>query len=155
VSNILKEVTIDMATQTIQTAPLDLAVPDGHIVSINAVGITVNVKSRGTTAPLAMMAAVTFKDLFLPSLTNGDVMTHSGVLAYGSIELDADSVSADGRMVSDKDLVVRARYGYEPTVVVGGSGAVSGSGRIGVLFNVDYDFVKLTQKIAIEVSTYT
>jgi len=151
---VLSVVSIDLSVSSEAVLALNLTIPSNEIIRINSVACMPVVQSTGTAAPLSLMAGLSFKDLALGSLTPADVAAHSGILFYGNLDATVDTVTENGQYQPRVELDQQNSYAFDPVLMVGNNGAVAGAGTVDVLFDVDYDFVKVTQKIAVEISGY-
>lgn len=153
-SKIRKVVAIDVTSDTMVESLLGIDVPTGKVARINSVEITLQVVNQGANSGniIGILAGMGVRETELATMNVVSVMNETDILGYSS--LTKDIVAGDTVLRTLSDLTIGdSNHSIAPTVFVGLTATVSLGGTYNVLFDVDYDIVKLTTDIALAIAT--
>lgn len=142
-----KVVTIDLSAKKVERRELDLVAPTGQVMRFNSLRVLSQIDGQDAETVPLLVAGLLAKDIGLNTLSLSTIQDHDAILTYGSL-IDYDVNAQQQRMNSDIYLpVMQDTCALQPEVFIGQQSVSSNTGSVTVLFELDFDYVKLTQGI--------
>lgn len=152
VKRIRKRLSLDCTADTIDEQSLDISIPDGSVIEIVSCQVllergTIGTSSKLLTGGVAIAAKTTSLSVF------GSVQQEAETAIIGMAPLFDYYDEVGGKDACSQFLNLGpSPYTLDPRVLIGIQATLAASPDYRAIFVVDYDMVKLTQQIAVDLA---
>ena len=145
--NLRKVLTLDAAAATISQGDLGIAIPSGQVIRFNAIRVMATNTGSGAVSIGAVYAGLLAKDIGATIIDADYIAMHDAVMGYSPL-IGLGLNSGVIAMTPDQYMgMVREPCALEPEVFIGLGATGANTGVFEVLFDIDYDVIKMTSKV--------